>query len=145
MIGNYDANQDFSEGGMMPGGLRPYTLTPLNRGCVETISVEFKNSDRSWVDKTDKKLYFTAKTKPWDDDTTDSDAVFKVVGVIPDPSAPGHVEFNLTEQQTYLDPKQLYFCDIVQTDADGTSNATRIFIGNFNVIGGANNAQTGGR
>jgi hypothetical protein len=55
------------------------------------------------------------------------------------------VEFNLTEQQTYLDPKQLYFCDIVQTDADGTSNATRIFIGNFNVIGGANNAQTGGR
>ena len=122
----------------MPGGLRPYQLTPLNRGCVETISVEFKNSDRSWVDKTDKKLYLTAKTKPWD-------AVFKVVGTIPDPTAPGHVEFNLTEEQTYLDPKTLYFFDIVQTDADGTSNATRIFIGTFNVIGGANNAQTGGR
>lgn len=129
----------------MPGGLRPYQLTPLNRGCIETIAADFKNSDGSWVDKTNKKLYLTAKTQPWDDNTTDSDAVFKVVGTVPDTTAPGRVEFNLTEEQTYLDPKQVYFCDIVQTDADGTSNAQRLFIGYFNVIGGANNAQTGGR
>ena len=129
----------------MPGGLRPYQLTPLNRGCIETIAVSFKNSDGSWVDKTNKKMYLTAKNKPWDDNATDSDAVFKVVGVIPDSTAPGRVEFNLSEAQTYLNPKEVYFCDIVQTDADGTSNAERLFIGYFNVIGGANNAQTGGR
>ena len=34
-------------------------------------------------------------------------------------------------------------CDIVQTDNDG-GNAERVFIGYFNIIGGANNAQAGG-
>lgn len=128
----------------MPGGLRPYQLTPLNRGCVETIAVEFQDAQGALIDKTTKKLYLTAKTQPWDDDATDSDAVFKVVGTIPDSSKPGYVEFNLTEEDTYLDPTVTYFCDIVQTDADGASNAERVFIGYFNVIGGANNAQAGG-
>ena len=85
----------------MPGGLRPYQLTPLNRGCVETIAVEFQDAQGALIDKTTKKLYLTAKTQPWDDDATDSDAVFKVVGTIPDSSKPGYVEFNLTEEDTY--------------------------------------------
>lgn len=128
----------------MFGGLRPYRLTPINRGCVETIAVTF-TKNCAQVNKTDKKLYLTAKTQPWDDDADDSDAVFKVIGTIPDPvNEPGRVVFALSEAQTYLDPSVLYFCDIVETDSDGTSNAKRVFIGNFNVIGGANNAQAGG-
>lgn len=128
----------------MPGGLRPYQLTPLNRGCVETIAVTFTKNCKQ-IDKTSKTLYLTAKTQPWDDDADDSDAVFKVIGTIPNPAdEPGRVVFTLSEQQTYLDPNTLYFCDIVETDDDGTSNAKRVFIGNFNIIGGANNAQAGG-
>lgn len=127
----------------MRAGLRPYQLAPLNRGCVQSVVVQFKQ-DGEWIDKTNKKLYLTAKTQPWDDDADDSDAVFKVIGTIPDSSEPGRVVFSLTEQQTYQDPTIPYFCDIVETDSDGTSNANRVFIGGFNIIGGANNAQAGG-
>lgn len=129
----------------MFGGLRPYQLSPINRGCVNTIVFLAQKPDGSWIDKTDKKLYLTAKTQPWDTDADDSDAVFKVEGVIPDATKePGRVVFTLSEEQTYLDPEQLYFCDIVETDADGQSNANRLFIGSFNIIGGANNEQAGG-
>ena len=129
----------------MFGGLRPYRLSPINRGCVNTIVFLVQKPDGTWIDKTDKKLYLTAKTQPWDTDADDSDAVFKVVGTIPNPSKePGRIVFTISEQQSYLDPTQLYFVDIVETDSDGTSNANRLMIGNFNVIGGPNNAQAGG-
>lgn len=127
----------------MPG-LRPYQLNPLNRGCVETIVVYFKQNGK-WIDKTDKTFYLTCKTEPWDMDADDSDAIFKVTGTIPDSTnEPGRVVFTLTEENTYLDPDTMYFVDVVETDNDGTSNAQRDFIGNFRVIGGANNAQAGG-
>jgi hypothetical protein len=96
------------------------------------------------VDLTSKKLYLTAKTQPWDTDADDSDAVFKILGVIPNPAnEPGRVVFTVSESQSYIDPTVPYFYDIVQTDTDG-SNPERRAIGQFNVIGGANNAQAGG-
>lgn len=128
----------------MSGGLRPYRLSPINRGCVNTVVFLATRQDGSWIDKTGKKLYLTAKTRPWDNVGDDSDAVFKADGVIPSPTdEPGRVVFTLTEAQTYQDPSVPYFCDIVETDTDG-SNANRLFIGEFNIIGGANNAQAGG-
>lgn len=124
-------------------GIRPHRLVPLNRGCSEKVIVCFRKNCK-WVDKTDKVLYLTAKTEPWDNDSDDSDALFKVIGTIPDPAKePGRVVFNLTKEQTYLDPDEEYFCDVVETDEDG-ENPHRIFIGSFVVIGGANNAQAGG-
>lgn len=132
----------------MFGGLRPYRLSPINRGCVNTIvfvAVEKDGCDEPEVqiDKTNKILYLTCKTQPWDTDADDSDAVFKVVGDIPNPTEePGRIVFTLSEQQCYLDPEQLYFVDIVETDLDG-GNADRLMIGNFNVIGGPNNEQAG--
>lgn len=129
----------------MFGGLRPYQLTPINRGCVNTIVFLAQNEDGTWIDKTDKRLFLTCKTQPWDDDADDSDAKFKIEGTIPNPTEePGRVVFTLTEEDSYLDPEQLYFVDIVQTDSDGTSNANRLFIGNFNIIAGPNNAEAGG-
>lgn len=129
----------------MFGGLRPYRLSPINRGCVNRVVFLVQNPDGTWIDKTDKKLYLTAKTQPWDTDADDSDAVFKVVGTIPNPTdEPGRVVFTISETQSYLDPEELYFVDIVETDLDGTSNAERLMIGNFNVIPGPNNAQAGG-
>jgi len=130
---------------MFGGGLRPYRLAPLNRGCVENVVFLATNQDGSWVNKTNKKLYLTAKTQPWDDVANDSDAIFKVIGTIPDPTnEPGRVVFALSESDTYKDPTIPYFCDIVETDDDGTSNAKRLFIGTFNILPGANNAQAGG-
>ena len=129
----------------MPGGLRPYQLEPINRGCVNTVVFCVQKPDGTWIDKTDKKLYLTAKTQPWDTDADDSDAVFKVQGTIPNATKePGRVIFTLSEQQTYLDPSKLYFVDIVETDTDGTSNPNRLMIANFNVVPGPNNAQAGG-
>lgn len=129
----------------MAGGLRPYQLNPINRGCVNTVVFNVRNEKGEWISKTDKTLYLTAKTQPWDTDADDSDAVFKVIGTIPKPiEEPGRVVFVLSETQSYLDPETQYFCDIVETDSDGTSNANRLMIGTFNVIGGANNAQAGG-
>ena len=128
----------------MFGGLRPYQIGPINRGCVFSLKLNSKNCDGTWVDKTGKKLYLTAKTEPWDNDADDSDAIFKVLGTIPNPSEePGRVVFSLSEEDTYQNPDVLYFYDIVETDADGT-NAKRLAIGTFNIIGGANNAQAGG-
>lgn len=130
---------------MFGGGLHPYQLAPINRGCVNTIWFLAQKPDGSWIDKTDKKLYLTCKTQPWDTDADDSDAVFKVVGTMVDPERePGKVQFLLSEEQCYLDPEKPYFVDIVETDADGTSNAERLFIGQFNVVPGPNNAQAGG-
>lgn len=127
----------------MPG-LRPYKLVPLNRGCVEKIVVCFRKNGQ-WIDKTEKTLYLTCKTQPWDDVADDSDAIFKKTGTIPDSTnEPGRIVFTLTEEDTYLDPETTYYVDVVETDNDGTSNAQRDFIGYFNVIGGANNAQAGG-
>ena len=129
----------------MFGGLRPYQLSPINRGCVNTVVFLAQNSDGTWIDKTNKKLYLTAKTEPWDTDADDSDAVFKVLGTIPDATnEPGRVVFTLSEEDTYKDPDVPYFCDIVETDADGTSNANRLFIGTFNILPGPNNEQAGG-
>lgn len=129
---------------MFGGSLRPYQLLPISRGCVDNIVFLATNSDGSWIDKTGKYLYLTCKTQPWDDDSDDSDAVFKVVGTIPNPTTePGRVVFTLSESDTYQDPTVPYFCDIVETDLDG-DNANRLFIGTFNIIGGANNAQAGG-
>ena len=130
---------------MFGGGLQPIRLNPINRGCVNTIVFLAQRPDGTWISKTDKKLYLTCKEEPWDNNASDSDAMFKVVGTIPDPyKEPGRVVFTLTEQQSYLDPERPYFVDIVETDADGTSNAQRLLIGNFNVIAGPNNAQAGG-
>ena len=134
---------------MFDGGLRPYQLAPINRGCVNTVvfvAVEKAdcNSHEVQIDKTNKKLYLTAKTQPWDTDADDSDAIFKVLGAIPDPTnEPGRVVFTLTEKQCYIDPTIPYYYDIVETDIDG-SNANRLAIGSFNVIAGANNEQAGG-
>lgn len=133
----------------MFGGLRPYQLSPINRGCVNTIvfvATRMSNEGKeTQIDKTNKKLWLTAKTTPWDTDADDSDAVFKVQGTIPDPTnEPGRVVFTLSETQCYLNPEQLYFVDIVETDLDGTSNADRLFIGSFNVTPGPNNEQAGG-
>lgn len=132
----------------MFGGLRPYQLSPINRGCVNTVvflaQKKDDNGDLTWIDKTNKKLYLTAKTEPWDNVADDSDAIFKVIGTIPDPTKePGRVVFTLSESDTYKDPSVPYFCDIVETDTDG-SNANRLMIGTFNIIGGANNAEAGG-
>lgn len=132
----------------MFGGLRPYRLSPINRGCVNTVVFLAQSKDNEgnieWIDKTDKKLYITAKTQPWDAVADDSDAVFKREGTIPDPvKEPGRIVFTLTESDTYKDPTIPYFCDIVETDTDG-SNANRLFIGTFNIIPGPNNAQAGG-
>lgn len=130
---------------MFGGGLRPYRLAPINRGCVNTVVFLAQKPDGTWIDKTSKKLYLTCKTQPWDMDADDSDAIFKVQGTIPDSTnEPGRVEFTLSETQCYLDPDKPYFVDIVQTDSDGTSNADRLFIGTFNVVPGPNNAQAGG-
>lgn len=129
----------------MFGGLRPYRLSPINRGCVNTIIFVSQRPCGEWIDKTNKKLWLTCKLKPWDDVADDSDAIFKVEGVIPNPtSEPGRVVFTLSEKQCYLDPKPIYFVDIVETDDDGTSNADRLFIGSFNVTPGPNNEQAGG-
>ena len=84
----------------------------------------------------------TAKKKQWDFDKEDTSALFKVKGII-DPIETNRVVFNLTEKDTYLDADKTYFCDIVETDSDESSNARRVFIGSFDVIGGANNKQTG--
>ena len=128
----------------MFGGLRPYEMTPINRGCVNTVVFLAQNADGTWINKTDKNLYLTCKTHPWDTDADDSDAIFKVEGTIPNPTKePGRVIFTLSEEQCYLDPEQIYFVDIVETD-ENNANANRLFIGNFRVIGGPNNAQAGG-
>ena len=128
----------------MFGGLRPYELAPINRGCVNTVVFLAQKPDGTWIDKTDKVLYLTCKTHPWDTDADDSDAIFKVQGTIPNPTKePGRVVFTLSEEQCYLDPEQIYFVDIVETD-ENNANANRLFIGNFRVIGGPNNAQAGG-
>lgn len=131
----------------MFGGLRPYRLSPINRGCVNTVVFLAQKKDKDgnleWIDKTDKKIYLTAKTQPWDMDSDDSDAIFKVEGTIPDSEEPGRIVFTLSEEDTYKDPTIPYFCDIVETSSDG-SNANRLFIGTFNIIPGANNAQAGG-
>lgn len=135
---------------MFSGGLRPYTLPPLNRGCVNKIAlvvVRRQNceSPEVPVDKTDKKLYLTVKTQPWDTDADDSDAVFKILGTVPDPTnEPNRVLFTISDTQSYIDPTVPYFYDIVQTDTDGT-NPERLAIGQFAVIAGANNAQAGGQ
>ena len=129
----------------MFGGLRPYRLSPINRGCVNTVVFLAQKKDGTWIDKTSKKLFLTAKTQPWDTDADDSDAVFKVEGTIPDATnEPGRVVFSLSEEDTYKDPTIPYFCDIVETDSDGESNANRLFIGTFNITPGPNNEQAGG-
>ena len=134
---------------MFNSGLRPYTLPPLNRGCVNTVvfvavSQADCKSPEVPISKVGKKLYLTAKTQPWDTDADDSDAVFKILGTIPDSvKEPNRVVFTISEAQSYLDPTVPYFYDIVETDSDG-SNANRLAIGNFNITPGPNNAQAGG-
>ena len=134
---------------MFNSGLRPYQLAPLDRGCVNTIVfVQTNKTDcntpETQTDLTDKKLYLTVKTQPWDTDADDSDATFKILGTVPNPTTePGRVVFTVSEAQSYIDPTIQYFYDIVQTDSDNT-NAQRLAIGSFNVIAGANNEQAGG-
>lgn len=123
-------------------GLRVTRMNSLNRGCVERVVIVFTDENCQPILKTDKVLYLTAKKKQWDLDKEDTSALFKVRGVI-DPSEPNRATFNLTEKDTYLDANKTYFCDIVETDSDGSSNARRVFLGSFEVIGGANNKQAG--
>lgn len=123
-------------------GLRVVRMNPLNRGCVERVVIVFTDENCQPIAKTGKVLYLTAKKKQWDLDKEDTTALFKIRGVI-DPSEPNRVVFNLTEKDTYLDANKTYFCDIVETDSDGSYNARRVFLGSFEVIGGANNKQAG--
>lgn len=117
-------------------------MRPLNRGCVEKIVIIFTDENCQPITKISKVLYLTAKKKQWDFDKEDTSALFKVKGII-DPIETNRVVFNLTEKDTYLDADKTYFCDIVETDSDESSNARRAFIGSFDVIGGANNKQAG--
>lgn len=122
--------------------LRVVRMNSLNRGCVERVVIVFTDENCKPISKADKVLYLTAKKKQWDLDREDTSALFKIRGVI-DSSEPDRVVFNLTEKDTYLDANKIYFCDIVETDSDGSSNARRVFLGSFEVIGGANNKQAG--
>lgn len=126
----------------MTNGLRTIRMRPLNRGCVEKIVIVFTDENCQPITKISKVLYLTAKKKQWDFDKEDTSALFKVKGII-DPIETNRVVFNLTEKDTYLDADKTYFCDIVETDSDESSNARRVFIGSFDVVGGANNKQTG--
>lgn len=126
----------------MTNGLRTIRMRPLNRGCVEKIVIIFTDENCQPITKISKVLYLTAKKKQWDFDKEDTSALFKVKGII-DPIETNRVVFNLTEKDTYLDADKTYFCDIVETDSDESSNARRVFIGSFDVIGGANNKQAG--
>lgn len=123
-------------------GLRVIRMNSLSRGCVERVVILFTDENCQPITKAGKVLYLTAKKKQWDLDKEDASALFKVRGVI-DPSEPNRVVFNLTEKDTYLDANKTYFCDIVETDSDGSSNARRVFLGSFEIIGGANNKQAG--
>ena len=123
-------------------GLRVIRMNSLNRGCVERVVMVFTDENCKPIVKTVKVLYLTAKKKQWDLDKEDTSALFKIRGVI-DSNEPNRVVFNLTEKDTYLDANKTYFCDIVETDSDGSSNARRAFLGSFEVIGGANNKQAG--
>ena len=123
-------------------GLRVIRMNSLNRGCVERVVMVFTDENCKPIVKTGKVLYLTAKKKQWDLDKEDTSALFKIRGVI-DSNEPNRVVFNLTEKDTYLDANKTYFCDIVETDSDGSSNARRAFLGSFEVIGGANNKQAG--
>ena len=133
---------------MFSGGLRHFTLV-LNRGCINNIAFVTVTQAESYMpempeSKVGYKLYLTCKTQPWDTDADDSDAVFKILGTIPDPTAePNRVVFTISDTQSYIDPTVPYFFDIVQTNDDGT-NPQRLAIGQFTVIAGANNAQAGG-
>lgn len=130
----------------MFGNLRPIQLEPIFRGCIKKIVFDQVDGNGNWKDLTDKKLFMTAKTTPWDEDADDSDAVFKVQGTIPDPTdEPGRVVFTLSEKDTYQDPTVIpYYFDIVATDTDGESDAEVMAYGTFNIIGHPNNAQAGG-
>lgn len=123
-------------------GLRVVRMNSLNRGCVERVVIVFTDENCKPIAKADKVLYLTAKKKQWDLDKEDTSALFKIRGVI-DPSELNRVVFNLTEKDTYLDADKTYYCDIIETDSDGSSNARRVFLGSFEVIGGANNKQAG--
>lgn len=124
----------------MPG-LRPLRIGPFNRGCVDTVV--FENMDEKCNPiPLSGKLYLTAKNVPWDDVADDSDAIFKEEGVISEDEQ-WRVTFSLTESDTYQDPEEEYFFDIVMTDSEG-DNARRLALGEFRIIGGANNAQAGG-
>ena len=128
---------------MFGGGLRPYRLAPIDRGCVNTVVFEIVDEDGNYENRLDKRFYLTAKTQPWDTDADDSDAIFKVEGTFSSLTEPGRVVFTLSETDTYQDPDVEYFYDIVQTNSDGT-NANRLAIGNFNILPGPNNEQAGG-
>ena len=126
----------------MTYGLRTIRMRPLNRGCVEKIVIVFTDENCQPITKSGKVLYLTAKKKQWDFDKEDTSALFKVKGVV-DSTETNRVVFNLTEKDTYLGADKTYFCDIVETDSDGSSNARRVFLGSFDVVGGANNKQAG--
>lgn len=146
-IGNYHAKaQKILWGEIMFSGLQPVQLDPIFRGCVKTIVFDQVDNSGNYKDLTNKRLFLTAKTTPWDMDADDSDAVFKVEGTIPDPTAePGRVVFTLSEENTYQDPNIIpYFFDIIATDSDGTSNAEMMAYGTFNIVGHPNNAEAGG-
>lgn len=130
----------------MFGGLQPIDLGQIFRGCVKTIIFEQVDNNGNYLDLTNKKLFLTAKTTPWDTDSDDSDAVFKVQGTIPNPtSEKGRVKFVLSEANTYQSPDVIpYYFDIVATDTDGTSNAELMAYGTFVIVGHPNNEQAGG-
>ena len=129
----------------MFGGLQPIDLGQIFRGCVKTIVYDRVDKNGNYKDLTDKYLWMTAKTTPWDQDSDDSDAVFKVQGSIPDATnEPGRVVFTLSEEDTYKDPTVVpYYFDIIATDSDG-DNAEPMAYGTFVIIGHPNNAQAGG-
>lgn len=124
---------------------------PFKRGCNEKFIINFTDkedgkSEAEFVDLTNKVLYFTVKAKPWDKVADDSSKIFKVTGTIPSPDEePGRVVFEVGEHDTYkLDPRKIYFWDVVITDSDGTSNPQRPLFGSLEVIGGPNNNEAGG-
>lgn len=122
--------------------LQPIKIGPFNRGCVETVVFENLDVDGNWIPFTGKRVWLTAKTEPFDYKTNDVSKVFKVEGVI-SADEPGRVTFSLSEKNTWQDPEIPYFFDIVTTNNNGTG-AERIALGQFWIIGGANNAQAGG-
>ena len=125
----------------MANRLRVIKLNPINRGTDDEIVFIYKVNGEL-TDLTQYNGYLTCKTAQWDDVLDDSNALFKVTGQIPDPdNEPWRMVFTLTENDTFLDPDQEYFVDIVLTKNGDTR---RRAIGTFRVVGGPNNQQAGG-
>lgn len=106
----------------------------LYRGVTYPSQYQHTDGNGANLPLTDCTVFFTVKPAEYDENTTDTTAVFKATITAHDDAANGLTSWDTLIPRTGVEPGDGYFCDIVVQDVNG-KQLPPVYLGAVSILG----------